>query len=96
MPAKIVDPTTSKRSAPTLTQMPPVAKVTVIGTLTNEGNGNQTSRQGAKGEFYIVIPRAKLRGIKKGDHVCVTGTIGAVSYSQEGTSIVVVWSSGAG
>lgn len=77
-------------------QTPPVSKVVVVGTLTNERNGTQALPVGRRDEFHVVIPRAKLRGLRKGDRICVAGTIAEISYSEEGTAIVVVWSTSSG
>ena len=63
--------------------------ITIVGKLTNEGVECQALRQDRTRKLFTLVPRAKLKGFKNGDHVKVTGTIVEISFCQQGTTISI-------
>ena len=65
------------------------ATITVIGKLTAEGVECQAMRQDRTRKLFTLVPRSKLKGYKNGDHVKVVGSIVAISFCQQGTTISI-------
>jgi hypothetical protein len=66
---------------------PSKGRITVVGTLTDEGVECQAMR-GDDGELYTL--GGNLEGYHTGDRVKVTGEVAEMSFCMQGTTITVV------
>lgn len=86
---KAVTPKKATTKKPAKPSKPVAKKITVIGRLTNEGVECQAMREDKTRKLFTLVPPAKLKGFKNGEHVLVNGTIVDISFCQQGTTVSI-------
>jgi len=81
--------TAAKKATAVAKKAAPTPAITVVGKLTDEGIECQAMRQDKTKKLFTLVPKAKLKGFKNGDHVRVVGIVPGISFCQQGTTISI-------